>query len=287
MAHILITGSKGQLGRALLEATEGDSDLRITATDTDELDICDAPSVEEAFARLKPDYVVNCAAYTAVDQAESEPDKAFAINATGVKNLAIASTRQSARMIHISTDYVFDGLGSAPYPADHPTSPLSVYGQSKLEGEIAALYHTPNVVIIRTSWLYHHGGKNFVNTILQHAAVKEELKVVCDQTGCPTNASDLAKAIVQLVGNPPPDNTAKVYHYANSGAASWYDFAQAIVKLAKIECAIHPILTSTLNLPAPRPAYSVLDTSAIRNDLEISIPWWLESLNGYLHHALG
>jgi len=287
MTHILITGSNGQLGRALQEAAQKEHpSMRLTCMDMDTLDITRGESVSRVFHADPPDFVINCAAYTAVDKAESEPDTARAINAAGVKHLALAATRHNARMIHISTDYVFDGKGCLPYPTEHPTSPLSVYGQSKLEGEVEALYHAPGVVIVRTSWLYHKGGNNFVNTIIRHATVKKSLQVVNDQCGSPTRASDLAGALLRIIDNPPPKTLSTIYHFSNSGTATWYDFACAIVKQAGIQCAIEPIPTASLNLPAPRPAYSVLDCSAIRKDYSFSIPWWQDALDEYLNHQL-
>jgi dTDP-4-dehydrorhamnose reductase len=282
MAKILITGGKGQLGRAIVEAGMVYPGHTIRAVDLEDLDITNGTAVMDFIGGEQPDFVINCAAYTAVDKAEEEVEKATAINETGVKNLALAVAKHNARMIHVSTDYVFDGQGCKPYPVGHYTAPLSVYGQTKLAGEVAAIYDAPGTIIIRTSWLYHHGGKNFVNTIIKHATVKKQLQVVCDQTGSPTRASDLAEAILKVINSPVKEKASKIYHFANSGVASWYDFAKAIVTILNIPCTIHPIPTSQLKQAAPRPAYSVMDCSLIQQHYGISIPWWQDALRDYL-----
>jgi dTDP-4-dehydrorhamnose reductase len=287
MTNILITGGKGQLGRALCDLIDAKQlPFQVVAVDADELDITDQEAVNRFVASVNPSFVVNCAAYTAVDKAEEEPERAMAINGTAVGYLARAATTCGARLIHISTDYVFDGTGHKPYRTDHPAHPTSVYGQTKLEGEIAAMYHAPDAIVIRTSWLYYQGGKNFVNTIVQKAALGQPLKVVADQIGSPTYAGDLAKAIVRILQEPSPARSPRLYHYANSGTASWYDFASAIVDLLGLSCPIEPIATTALNLPAPRPHYSVLDCSDLAHEYGITIPWWHSSLTEYLHHHI-
>ncbi len=286
MAKIIITGNRGQLGRALEDAFLGRPEHNITGVDIDELNITDATSVEDFFSSSHPDFIINCAAYTAVDKAEEESEKAFSINGHGVKNLAVAASAAGSRLIHISTDYVFDGHGCTPYKEDHPANPLSVYGQSKLEGEVAALYHAPGTIIIRTSWLYYFGGKNFVNTIVERATIKKHLQVVSDQVGAPTYAGDLAAAIVKIVEKPINDGRPNIYHYSNSGAASWYDFARAITTILNIECAVDPIPTSSLNQPAPRPSYSLMDCNLIRREYDVIQPWWIDSLRNYLNNQL-
>lgn len=284
MATIIITGHRGQLGRAIFDTAEISGGHQLIGADVDQLDITDAKAVDAFLETHRADYLVNCAAYTAVDRAEEEPEKAYAINSLGVKNLAAACERHHIRLIHISTDYVFSGRGCTPYTPQHPTEPESVYGQSKLEGEIAALYHSTSAIIIRTSWLYYPGGKNFVNTIIERGTVKKHLQVVSDQIGTPTYAGDLALAILAVVdrGNRLPGQG--IYHYTNSGVASWFDFARAIVDRTGIQCTVEPISTGALNQAAKRPSYSVMDCSDIREVFQVIQPYWVDSLNAYLNH---
>lgn len=287
MTNILITGGKGQLGRALCDQNRLlQLPFQIKAVDCDELDITDQDAVNRMVEQVKPQFIINCAAYTAVDKAEEEPDRAMAINGTAVGYLAKASVAAGARLIHISTDYVFDGEWHKPYHPEHPANPRSVYGQAKLEGELAAIYNTSNAMVIRTSWLYYRGGKNFVNTIVQRAALGQTLKVVADQIGSPTRADDLAEAILRIMQSDQQPQTHRIFHYANAGSVSWFDFASAIVELLGLPCPIEPITTGSLNLPAPRPHYSVLDCSTLTNEFGIEIPWWFASLKNYLHHHI-
>ncbi|HRZ43260.1 MAG TPA: dTDP-4-dehydrorhamnose reductase [Bacteroidales bacterium] len=282
MARILITGSRGQLGRAILDLAHLHPSHTFTGVDIGDLDLCDEKGVALLLKAEKPDVVVNCAAYTAVDLAEDEPEKAWAINAEAVKTIASLSAETGFLLIHVSTDYVFSGLVPVPYHEEASTSPLSVYGQSKLEGEIAILYGCPAAYIIRTSWLYYPGGKNFVNTIIRHATQRKELKVVYDQTGSPTHAGDLAAAILTMINHPRKPDGVELYHYANHGVLSWYDFAKAITEEAGLETTIVPVLTASLNQKAIRPAYSVLNTAKIREVFGVEIPYWRDSLRKYL-----
>lgn len=282
MARILVTGSKGQLGRALLELAPLHPYHTFTGVDIGDVDLCDPKGTALFLKAEKPDVLVNCAAYTAVDLAEDEPEKAWAVNAEAVKTLAALSAETGFLLIHISTDYVFSGLQPFPVHEESPTAPLSIYGQSKLEGEIAILYGCTAAYIIRTSWLYYPGGKNFVNTIVQHATQRKELKVVYDQTGSPTHAGDLAAAILAMINHPRKPEGVELYHYANSGVLSWYDFAKAITEETGLEAAIAPVLTESLNQKAVRPAYSVLNTAKIREVFGIEIPYWRDSLRRYL-----
>lgn len=271
--RVLVTGVNGQLG----------SELRLVAsadylfTDVEELDICSEDSVTEFVERNAIDTIVNCAAYTNVDRAEEEPEVAKRVNATAVAILARVARRHNARLIHISTDYVFGGERfDAPIKEDQEPAPLGVYGRTKLLGERAIVEAGCDYVIIRTSWLYSTYGKNFVKTILRLAAEREELCVVNDQIGSPTYAKVLAGVIAQICEN--RDFESGIYHYSNRGEISWCDFARAVVELAGAECCIKPCTTAEYGAKAPRPAYSVLDTSKICKALGCEIPDWRDSL---------
>lgn len=272
----LIIGSKGQLGTELGKLLPD-----ALAADYTELDITDAAAVQDYVQQHGVDCIINCAAYTAVDKAEDDTEKAFAVNAIGVANLAASG----AAVVHVSTDYVFDGHGYRPYTPDDKPNPLSVYGTSKLAGEQALSELAETAVIIRTAWLYSPHGNNFVKTMLRLGAEKSELNVVCDQIGTPTSAADLAAAIAQIL--PQMKRGMKgIYHYTNEGVCSWYDFAVEIMAQAKLPCKVNPILSAQYPTKAQRPFYSVLDKSAIRNDFGISIPHWKESLAECLRHLL-
>lgn len=282
MAKIIVTGSRGQLGRALLDLAPAWPQHSLTGIDLEHLDLCDTDAVERFFFSNPADVVVNCAAYTAVDKAEEEPEKAFALNSSAVKVLAGLSEKLNFRLIHISTDYIFDGNSPLPCHEEQGTNPQSVYGQSKLEGEIGVLFHTRNAFIIRTSWLYYPGGKNFVNTILQLATQRKPLRIVYDQTGSPTFAGDLAGAIMEIIEQHQKIDEVTVYHYANRGVTTWYDFARTITELAGIHTEIEPVLTPSLKQPASRPAYSVMNCDKIIRDYSITIPHWKDGLIRYL-----
>lgn len=259
---ILITGAKGQLGIELLRSLP--QGWHATGIDRAELDITDAAGVARFIDDLRPSAVINCAAYTAVDKAESDAATALRVNRDGAGNLAAAAARVSARMVHISTDFVFDGLKSSPYLPDDPPSPRSVYGQSKLDGERAATSANPDTLIVRTAWLYSAHGQNFVKTMLRLMQEKPELRVIADQIGTPTCASSLAGAVWALLGQ---SAASGIYHYSDAGAASWYDFACAIRELAAPRTAralapVLPIRTQDYPTPAQRPAYSVLDKTS-------------------------
>jgi dTDP-4-dehydrorhamnose reductase len=283
MATIIITGSRGQLGRAITDAI-GDNNLhhRLILTDHEDLDIRDANAVDIFLEANPADFLINCAAFTAVDQAEEDPDAAFKLNTGAVATLSSACSRFNIKLIHISTDYVFDGNASKPYAEEHQANPQSVYGKSKYEGETSILYNTRNAIIIRTSWLYYHGGKNFISTILRKASENVGLKVVYDQIGAPTYALDLALFIIKLITLTQPKEEVVVYHYANRGVTSWYDFAQAIAELSGISCKIDPCETSSLKQLATRPAYSVMNCSRAESATGIEIPYWRDSLKKYL-----
>ena len=275
--RVLITGANGQLGHEMRNVLNGDDRFEAIFTDVAELDICDAEAVNRAVADNRVDYIVNCAAYTQVDKAEDNVELCRKINATAVENLARAAAACGARMIHVSTDYVFNGRGYRPYTEDMTPDPQSVYGSTKLEGEQALMRLCPQSAIIRTAWLYSPYGNNFVKTMMRLGSERDELSVVADQIGTPTCAADLARAILAVL-------TAEtfvpgIYHFSDEGACSWYDFTVAIHRLAGITCRVKPIRSDEYPSRAHRPFYSVLDKSKIKQTYGITIPHWYESLS--------
>jgi len=274
---ILVTGANGQLGSAIRKESESFSNLQLFYTDVDEVDISSKESILIALERYKPNMVVNCAAYTAVDKAEDEPDKAFLLNAQAPANVAELCKPRGIHLIHISTDYVFDGKGNTPYVETDKVNPLSVYGQSKLKGEMLSMTFE-NTMVIRTSWLYSAYGNNFMRTIMRYAHERPELRVVFDQTGTPTLANDLALAILQIAHSPEKYFVPEIFHFSNQGVCSWFDFAIEIVKLAGLNTKIVPVTTNEYPTKAIRPQYSVLNKQKISNLLKIDIPHWRESL---------
>ena len=280
MAIILITGAKGQLGSELKEVSKNFYGYDFIFTDIDSLDITSLEKISEFIKKSKPDWIVNCAAYTLVDKAEVEPDQALLINGTAVKNITEAIRGSECRFIHISSDYVYDGSSNVPYNENITANPLSAYGRSKLAGEKYALLHNGSM-IIRTAWLYSSFGNNFVKTILRNAAEKESLKVVFDQTGTPTYAADLAGAIMNIISGVIRNQIAMnsgIYNYSNEGVCSWYDFAREIIKESGLTCRVLPVLTKDYPQAAKRPVYSVLDKSKIKENYGLSIPHWRDSL---------
>lgn len=278
MKKVLITGGNGQLGSEIMRLPKTDPSIEFLSTDLPELDITSPTAVRQYIEEKRPDIIINCAAYTQVDKAESEPDIAFRVNADAVKILSQEAIRSGAGFIHISTDFVFDGYKSTPYSENDATNPLSVYGRSKLEGERYAL---DAGIVIRTSWLYSSFGQNFLKTILRLGNERNEIRVVFDQTGTPTYAADLAQIIMAFIcqhfaGQAFPRK--EIFHFSNEGVCSWYDFAHEIIHRAKLSCRILPIETFEYPLPARRPAYSVLNKHKIRQYLGITIPHWTESL---------
>ncbi len=278
MTKILVTGSKGQLGSELQKLAPGHPEHTFVFTDQEEMDITVPSAVEALFAREKPGVVIHGAAYTAVDRAEEDMDAARQVNVRGTANVASAASKVRALMVHISTDYVFDGSGCRPYRETDPASPASVYGKTKLDGELEVILNTTRSLIIRTSWLYSTYGHNFVKTILRRAREKGYLEVVFDQVGCPTYAADLAEAILQIFPAAPGDARGAIYHYSNEGVCSWYDFALAITSMAGISCDIEPVLSSAFKTAASRPHYSVMDKTRIKADFGLSVPYWRDSL---------
>ncbi len=276
---ILITGSQGQLGRELVEALHAVAKAEVVATDADSLDITDAGAVERFLRQGAFTHVVNCAAYTAVDRAEEFKAECAAVNNTGVENIARLADELDLRIVHISTDYIFDGTACRPYTESAKPNPLNVYGATKRKGETALLGLAPTAVIVRTGWLYSPHGHNFVKTILERGSKGQRLEVVSDQIGTPTYAADLAAAIVAILTA--PTWTPGIYNYSNEGVASWYDFAVAILESAGLEEAaaqVVPVPTSDYPTPASRPAYAVLDKSRIRATFNVRTPHWQASL---------
>ncbi|MCB2207582.1 MAG: dTDP-4-dehydrorhamnose reductase [Bacteroidetes bacterium] len=278
MSQILITGSNGQLGSEFRYIAGNYQNHTFTFTDVEELDITDRKAVHSFFQENSFDFCVNCAGYTAVDQAEDEPEKAFRLNTDAVENLAMVCENNHTRFIHISTDYVFDGTAKHPYKEDDTVSPQSVYGFSKLKGEEAVLMYSSRAVIIRTAWLCSQFGKNFVKTMLRLGAERSELRVVDDQIGSPTFANDLARAILEMIGKTEKPKSTEIYHYSSMGHISWFIFAKEIMKMAGQDCKIIPVKTSEYPTKAKRPAYSVLDKSKIIHEYGIEIPEWKFSL---------
>ena len=276
--RILITGSKGQLGSEIQLLAEDYPDFDFLYTDIDELDITDQLKVDEFFINNMPQVIINCAAYTAVDKAESDEATAYLINATAVENLSKSAAKIGAFMIHISTDYVFDGKSYLPYSESDKINPQSAYGRTKLAGEEAVRQYAGKGIIIRTSWLYSAFGNNFVKTMMKYGKEREELKVVFDQVGTPTYARDLAKAILDIIPSAIQHSGIDLFHYSNEGVASWYDFATIVIAFSGISCNIKPILTKDYPSPTPRPWFSVLNKSKIKEKYSIEIPYWIDSV---------
>lgn len=279
--NILVTGANGQLGSELRELAGG-YEYNFYFTDRETLDITNQATVTNFIEANNIDTFINCAAYTAVDKAESDEEMADAVNHLAVKNLATISQAKDIKLIHVSTDYVFNGQNFRPYVESDPTVPNGVYGKTKLEGEQALQTINPkNSIIIRTSWVYSSYGANFVKTMLRLGKEKESLGVIFDQVGTPTYARDLAKAILEIIPKLNNENV-EIYHYSNEGVLSWYDFAKEIMKMAKLPCQINPIETFQYPTPAKRPHYSLLNKSKIKKDFGIVIPYWKDGLDDCL-----
>jgi len=278
---ILVTGAYGQLGNEINCLTSGYPEWQFLFTDVDSLDITSESTLKTWFQNNKPDYVVNCAAYTAVDKAETDAEKAEKVNSLAPLLLGKLSKSVGAKLIHISTDYVFDGESFTPYSEIDKVNPKGVYGETKLKGEQNCIEENPETVIIRTSWLYSSFGNNFVKTMLRLGKERGRLNVVYDQVGTPTYAADLAKAILEIIAisdKEPERFVPGIYHYSNEGVASWYDFAKAIFEISEVECVVSPVRSVEFPTPAKRPNYSVLDKAKIKSTFDISIPYWRESL---------
>ena len=277
---IVVTGKNGQLGWELEQlANANESGFNFLFAGRDELDLSKPETITTFFETCSPVYFINCAAYTAVDKAETEQEAAFAVNATAVGVIAEQCKLHHCTLITISTDYVFDGNGVTPYKVDTPTNPVNYYGYTKWLGEQLALENNPQTIVIRTSWVYSTHGNNFVKTMLRLMKERNEIKVVNDQLGCPTNAADLAAAILAVVSSLQNGNRHYgIYQYSNTGMISWFDFATAIRDEAGLNCTVLPIPGSAYPTPARRPAYSVMDISGMVNDFAITLKAWRDSL---------
>ena len=277
--NILVTGSNGQLGSEIKDIANNYTDFNFIFKDLPDLDICNYYELERFILENKISTIINCAAYTEVDKAEEDKEISQKVNATGVLNLVKAQEKVNGKLIHISTDYVFDGNSFLPYYETDVVSPIGVYGETKREGELAVLNSTIDAIVIRTSWLYSSYGNNFVKTMLRLGETKEELGVIFDQVGTPTYAKDLANTCLNILANKKISEKGNLYHFSNEGVTSWYDFAKAIMELGSIDCKIRPIETKDYSTPAKRPHYSVLNKSKIKTNFNIQIPNWRDSLN--------
>ncbi len=280
MANILVTGSNGQLGSEIKGLKSEFNHLNFIYTDVNELDITNVPILKQFFNNNKINYIINCAAYTAVDKAETDIRNAEKINVTAVSNLVKLAANYKIKFFHISTDYIFDGESKTPYTETSSPNPQSVYGKTKLRGEIEASRYTQSI-ILRTSWLYSSFGNNFVKTMLKLGSDRDEISVVNDQIGCPTYAVDLARVILQIISISEEKKDAfkpGIYNYSNDGVCSWFDFATEIMKIANLKCKVKPIETIEYPTPAKRPLYSVLNKNKIIKTFNIEIPQWQDSL---------
>ena len=284
MTKLLVTGADGQLGRSLRRIFDNEPQLAVTYIDIDRLDLTDKSAVDTFFDNARYDIVINCAAYTAVDLAEKNEVVCSHINTDAVRNIAEAARRHQTKVIHISTDYVFNGKNFMPYAENDVPDPQSIYGRTKLEGEAVLKAYCPQSIIIRTSWLYSEWGNNFMKPMCRLGDQKQEIGVVCDQIGTPTYAHDLAAAIYSII-------TAEqwhpgIFHFSNEGVASWYDFAVAIMHHAHKDCRVNPITTKEYPTDARRPHYSVLSKAKIKNTYGLTIPHWEESLRKCINNYL-
>ena len=279
--RVLITGSNGQLGSEIKELAANYKKFDFVFKDLPELDICNFEALQAFIIDFNINIVINCAAYTAVDKAEEDAENAEKVNSNGVLNLVNALHTVNGKLIHISTDYVFDGNHFLPYKESDPVSPIGVYGETKRAGELTALNSDIDAIVIRTSWLYSSYGNNFVKTMFRLGNEKENLGVIFDQVGTPTYAGDLAKTCLEILCSQSSDGISKngnIYHYSNEGVASWYDFAISIMELGGQNCKVNPIQTKDYLTLAKRPQYSVLNKSKIKTDFKIEIPYWRDSL---------
>ena len=281
MTNILVTGANGQLGKELGNLIEFEQELFLIGTDIDTLDITKEEKIEAFVKKNKIDFIVNCAAYTAVDLAEDEPELAFRINSEASGKLASITKKYNIGFITVSTDYVFNGEFFKPINENEKPNPVSVYGKSKLAGEKIAMANNPNTVIVRTAWLYSSFGKNFVKTILQLADSRKELSVIDEQVGSPTYARDLASAIISILKQMRNKETdfSGIYHYSNEGVCSWYDFAKEIINFSGKNCSVNPVSSENYPTKATRPYYSVFDKTKIKTSFKLKIPYWKDSLD--------
>ena len=285
MLRLLVTGANGQLGSALRKLTASGRNLDTIFTDLPELDITQAKPAEDYIHKANPSHIINCASFTAVDQAESQQENAYLINAEAVRNLSEITAKAGIKLIHISTDYVFDGMHYKPYTETDVPNPKTIYGLSKWKGE-EYLRNKNNSIIIRTSWLYSEMEQSFIRKILNKASSGKEIKVIYDQIGTPCCATDLAGAILDIIlktGNDKMEFIPGIYHYSNEGVASWYDFAEEIIKNANISCKVIPIESDEFPVKTKRPHYSVLSKNKIKSTYQIQIPYWKDSLQTFMN----
>ena len=282
---VVVTGKNGQLGWELAQLKVlNNFQFDFLFIDKEEMDLSNPASIPAFFKQHKPQYFINCGAYTLVDKAETEQELTRAINATSVGVIAAECAKIDCTLITISTDYVFDGNGTSPYLPNQATDPLNFYGETKCEGEKLAIENNPKTIIIRTSWVYSVHANNFVKTMLRLMKERDELKIVADQVGSPTFAADLAEALIKIVEQLEGGNIHYgIYHYSNSGVISWFDFAEAIKKMAGLTCNVLPIPTTDFPTPAKRPAYSVLDKESIVADFGVKLIDWKSSLRKCIH----
>ncbi|WP_143307618.1 dTDP-4-dehydrorhamnose reductase [Chitinophaga vietnamensis] len=281
MKNILVTGANGQLGQALKKAVASYPQFNLLCTDYEDLDITSPEALEAWFSANQPDACINCAAYTAVDKAESDEDKAFLLNFQAVLALAETCNKHNTQLLHISTDYVFSGNHYRPYKETDDADPQSIYGASKLRGEAAATSENADTIVIRTSWLYSEYAVNFVKRMRELMQEREELTVVFDQVGTPTYAGDLANTILDILqykADHPETAVGGIYHYSNEGVTSWYDFAIAIKTLTNATTKITAVTSDKYQTAAKRPAYSVLNKEKIKETFGIQVPYWHDSL---------
>lgn len=284
MKRILVTGANGQLGQSILEQSKTYKGIECFFVTRNELDITNEKLIKHYFDDKSFDFVVNCAAYTAVDKAEDEQESAYLVNAKATEFLAKITNEKKIPFIHVSTDYVFDGTASQPRIETDQTNPIGVYGQTKLEGENLALKNNPKTIILRTAWVYSRFGNNFVKTMLRLFQEKESISVVADQIGSPTNAIDLADAILEIIST--NELTYGIFNYSNEGKCSWFEFAQKIKEFSSSTIEINPVSTSAYPTKAKRPAYSLLDKTKIKEVYQLTIPNWEDSLKKELKHLL-
>jgi dTDP-4-dehydrorhamnose reductase len=283
---IVITGTEGQLGWSLQQLIAHYPQYEFLFTTMDILDLSSIDSIADFFKKYTPTFFINCAAYTAVDKAETEQAITLAINATAVGEIAKHCAAIKATLITISTDYVFDGAGTKPYLPYDATNPVNYYGYTKWLGEKLAVENNPNTIIIRTSWVYAQNGNNFVKTMMRLMNEKESINVVDDQVGCPTYAHDLASAILHIVQQIPQNTKRGIYHYSNTGVISWFQFATAIQQLTGLNCKVNPVPSTAYPTPAKRPSYSVMDLSSIHNDFGVELIDWKLSLEKYIQSVV-
>jgi len=282
---ILVTGANGQLGMEIQQLSKAYPLFEFIFVTREEMPLDKPDAIINSIAKHHPQYFINCAAHTAVDKAESEQELAYKINADAPAIIARACQELNIHLIHISTDYVFNGTGSVPYKEDDATDPVNLYGDSKLQGEKKVMELNADSIIIRTSWVYSEFGKNFVKTMLRLMADKDQISVVSDQSGTPTYAADLAEAILQIISS--GQWTPGIYHFSNEGNITWFDFAVAIKELSGSNCKVNPIPTTQYPTPAKRPFYSVMDKTKIRQTFDILPKNWRESLSRCLQKLKG